>query len=455
MSSDTIAAICTPLTAAAIGIIRISGDDALNTAKRVFKPISDDKDITAMSGYTAAFGHVFDENGEFDEGIVTVFHAPHSYTGENVAEISLHGGEAVLKRTMRALIKNGARQATAGEFTKRAYLNGKMSLTQAESVMDIISAEGNDALQCAINVKNGAVYRKIHKLCDRLTYLQASAVQNIDFPEEGVDDYDYTALGQGLDEVLCNLNSLIDDFDNGKKIRSGIDCAIVGRPNVGKSTLMNLMSAADRSIVTPIAGTTRDIIEETVEIDGITLRLSDTAGIRTSGDLVESIGVDKARERIKSAQLVLAVFSADEPLCEDDFDVLESIKDRPSVIILNKTDLGVGNVMLILEKYGRVIPISAKTGEGYDELKAAIISYVGKNRISADSVYLANERQLADAVSARDKLNDAIYALKNGLTLDAVTVTVESAIESLLDLTGERASDAVIAQVFEKFCVGK
>lgn len=453
--ADAVAAICTPMTASAIGIIRISGDAALNIAKRVFSPIDSSRDICRMSGYTAAFGHVFDKNGEFDEGIVTVFRAPHSYTGENVAEISLHGGEAVLKRTMRALINCGAKQAGPGEFTKRAFLNGKMSLTQAESVMDIISAEGNDALQCAVNVKNGAVSSKIHELCDRLTYLQASAVQNIDFPEEGVDDYDYDALKSGLNDVRGGLNALIDDFDNGKKIRSGIDCVIIGRPNVGKSTLMNLMSAADRSIVTPIAGTTRDIIEETVEIDGITLRLSDTAGIRTSGDLVESIGVDKARERIKSAQLVLAVFSADEPLCEDDFDVLESIKDRPSIIILNKTDLGAGNVLLILEKYGDVISISAKTGEGYDKLKAAIVSHVGNARIGADSVYLANERQLSDALAARDKLNDAIYALENGLTLDAVTVTVDSAIESLLSLTGERASDAVIAQVFEKFCVGK
>lgn len=452
--SDTIAAICTPLSPSALGVIRISGDEAFSIAQKVFHTVNG-RNIADMKGYTAAYGHVFDKNGEFDDGVLTVFRAPHSYTGENVAEISLHGGSIVLKRALRAITDNGAVLAANGEFTKRAFLNGKMSLTQAEAVMDIISAENSDALGCAVNIKNGAIFRKIHELCDRLTYLQASAVQFIDFPEEGVQDYDYSSLEMGLEKVSGELKRLIDDYDNGMKIRSGITCAIVGKPNVGKSTLMNLLTKTDRSIVTPIAGTTRDTVEETVEIDGLCLRLCDTAGIRESDDTVEAIGIERAKQKMLSSQLILAVFSADEPLAQDDFSLLEQIKNLPHIIILNKTDLQPVGVELILERYGKVVNISAISGKGLDELTKAIISFVGENRISENSLYLANERQLSCVKEAKNALDDAISALSGGLTLDAVTVTVEAAINSLLTLTGEHASEAVIAQVFEKFCVGK
>lgn len=451
----TVAAICTPLKNSAIGVIRISGDDALSIAERVFRPADSRKCATAMAGYTAAYGQVFDANGSFDDGILTVFRAPHSYTGENVAELSLHGGEAVLKRAMRAILDCGASPAGAGEFTKRAFFNGKMSLTQAEAVMDVISAENNDALQCALNVKNGKIFERVHEISDELSYLAASAAQYIDFPEEGVQDYDFGELHAGILAAAEKLDALIAGFDEGKKIKSGIDCVIVGKPNVGKSTLMNLLTKSDRSIVTSVAGTTRDIIEETVELDGVALRLSDTAGIRESSDEVESIGIERTRQRMAAAQLILAVFSADEPLSENDFSLLEAIQPLPHVIILNKTDLNAGAVSLILERYGKPIPMSAKTGEGFDELKAAILSAVGRHRISADSVYLANERQLETARRARACLGDALGALELGITVDAVGVSLESAIGALLSLTGERASEAVISQVFEKFCVGK
>ena len=453
--SKTIAAICTSLKASAIGIIRISGDDAINVAKCVFRPVDKTKKIENMKRHTAAYGHVFDDDGEFDDGVLTVFLAPHSYTGENTVELSLHGGETVLRRALRAIMKNGAEQAGGGEFTKRALLNGKMSLTQAEAVMDIISAENNDALNCAVNIKNGAVYKKINELCERLSYLDASAVQFIDFPEEGEQEYDYSALTDGLNGVKTELCRLIDDFDTGRRIRHGIDCSIVGRPNVGKSTLMNLLTKTDRSIVTSIAGTTRDIVEETVDLDGLTLHLSDTAGIHQSDDEVESIGIDKARSRINSSQLILAVFSADAALSVDDFDILDSIKPKPHIIIMNKTDIGKDGILPILQKYGKVVPISAKEHIGIDELKEAIVEIVGQGKIDGDSIYLANERQLNMAIKAKEALDDALYALNGGLTIDAVTVSIDSAIDALLRLSGKKVSDTVIAQVFENFCVGK
>lgn len=450
--AETIAAICTPMTKSAIGIIRISGDNAISVAGKVFSPVA--KSIDKMQGYTATYGHIFDEKGEFDDGVLTVFRAPHSYTGEDVVEISLHGGSAVMKRALRSVINAGAKMAGGGEFTKRAFMNGKMSLTEAEAVMDIISAENNDALQCAVKVKNGAIYKKINDMCQRLTLICASVTQYIDFPEEGEQYYDTDGFLNDITAIFNELQKLIEDFDNGAKIRHGIDCTIVGKPNVGKSTLMNLLSNTDRSIVTSIAGTTRDIVEETIELDGLTLNLSDTAGIRKSDDIVEAIGIDKAKQRIKDSQLILAVFAADEPISEEDFDILEQIKDQPHLIVLNKTDLNCG-VLHILQKYGKVIEISAKEHIGIDELKHAILSICGALKLDENSVYLANERQLNMATDAKNALNDAIFALNSGLTLDAVSVTIESAIESLLKLSGERVSDTVIAQVFENFCVGK
>lgn len=451
--ANTIAAICTPLSASAIGMIRISGENAFSVAKKVFAPLK--KDIDEMDGYTAAYGHAFDDDGEFDDGVLTIYKAPNSYTGEDVVEITLHGGAAVLKRTLRDVLKSGAVMAQGGEFTKRALLNGKMSLTQAEAVMDIISAGNNDALQCAIKIKNGAIYDKIHALCDELTYNAAEVAQFIDFPEEGEQYYDSSLLIDRLSKIEFELDNLIKDFDNGAKIRHGIDCAIVGRPNVGKSTLMNLLTNSDRSIVTSIAGTTRDIVEETAELDGITLNLSDTAGIHESTDEVESIGIDRAKERMVSSQLILAVFAADTPIDNNDFEILDSIKNLPHIIILNKTDLSSGGIYNILQKYGKVVLMRAKSGEGLDELKSAIIDCCGVNQLNENSLYLANERQLSMTQNAKEALDDAINALKLGLTLDAVSVSIESAIDSLMLLTGEKVSDSIIAQVFENFCVGK
>ena len=451
----TVAAISTANGPGGMGVIRISGEKAFEITDRVFRSVSGKK-VCQMKGYTASFGRIEEDGQMIDEAVVLVFRAPHSYTGENVAEISCHGGMYVTKRVLRAVLSAGAAPAQAGEFTKRAFLNGKMGLTEAESVMDIISANGAQAARAALSVHEGSLRKRIDLIKDRLVELAAHLAAWADYPEDEIPEISGTELEEGLLETRDKLRELLDGYDTGRIIKEGIDTVIVGRPNVGKSTLMNLLSGCERSIVTDVPGTTRDIIEETVFLGNVPLRLSDTAGIRITDDVVESIGVKKAKERLLSAGLVFAVFDASVPFNEEDVELIELLENVPAVAIVNKTDLETKtDVSLIRDKIEHVVFISAKNGTGEKELEKAVEDIVGYAAYDPSQGVLANERQRSDAEGAYRHINEAIEALEMGITFDAVTVVIEEAINCLLELTGERASEAVVDKVFARFCVGK
>lgn len=452
---DTIAAISTAQGAGGIGVIRISGKQAIQIADAVFRPISG-KALIEQKGYTAAFGHIYGGNEKIDEGIALVFRAPHSYTGEDVVELSCHGGIYLTKRVLRAVFQAGAIPAQAGEFTKRAFLNGKMDLTQAESVMDLIGAKGKHAARAALSCKEGSLRKKIDAVCTQLTETAAHLSAWADYPEEDIPEFSSSLLTQNLKESQSALQTLLSGYDTGKVVREGVDTLIVGKPNVGKSTLMNLLSGCERSIVTDIPGTTRDIVEETVLLGNTILRLSDTAGLRDTDNPIEKIGVDKAKERIKSCGLVLAVFDGSSPLEKDDRAMLDLLCDAPAVAVVNKADKGHQiDTAYIAQKVKALVHVSAAKGQGIQALTDAVEAVTGTKDFDPSQAILATERQRAAVEKALCALEEAIGALQAGFTLDAVTVSLEDAISALLTLTGKRVSEAVVETVFSRFCVGK
>ncbi len=453
--SDTIAAICTANGVGGIGIVRISGDNAAAVASKVFRPKNEKNKIENLKGYQAAFGFVEDEKGVIDECIALKFCAPFSYTGENTVELSVHGGSAVLKQVLRAVFSAGARQAVAGEFTKRAFLNGKLSLNQAEAVMDIVSAEGSAQARSSAAALKGESGKTITKIKEILIYAEAMLSAFCDFPDEGEEEMESDKFFEKLQNAKDLLEKLITDYDKGRIIKNGIECVIIGKPNVGKSTIMNLLSRFDRSIVTAVAGTTRDLVEETVDIGGCVLRLCDTAGIHEGVDEVEKIGIEKAKQRIDTADLILAVVSAENEIDNEDIKLLNRAKDIPVIIIVNKTDLNENPDIEKLKKFGEPIFCSAKQGEGVEILRKEILNKIGLNNLDENNSFIANERQLSCVKNAYNAVNQALKDIKENQTLDAVGVLIEEAIDNLLTLTGENASEAVVAEVFSKFCVGK
>lgn len=452
---NTITAIATAKGSAGIGVIRISGEKAKLIADKVFKPVSGCS-LLDVPGYNARFGKIVDGSDEIDEGIALVFNSPNSYTGEDVVEISCHGGMYITKRTLRAILNAGASLAEPGEFTKRAFLNGKISLTQAESVMDIISAKGKQSARSALSNMEGALYKKIRSINDQLINMASHLSAWADYPEEDIPLVERDNILDILNNSSDELKFLLSNYDAGLAIKEGIDTVIVGKPNVGKSTLMNLISGYEKSIVTDIPGTTRDIVEETVFLGDIMLNLSDTAGLRNTLDPVESIGVNKAKNKLKTSRIILAMFDASKPLTDEDQSLLEDIKDLPCIAIINKTDLDNNlNCDYIKKFINRVVFISAKMGRGVDILSREISELIGVNKIDVNDAIIANERQYVAAKKSLSFINEAIDSLKLGITLDAITVLIESSIQELLELTGEKVSDAVIDKVFSQFCVGK
>ena len=451
----TIAAISTAKGAAGISVIRISGDEAITIGDRVFKARSNIK-ISSMKGYTCALGEAFADNEAVDECIATVFREPYSYTGENVVELSCHGGIYVTSRILRAVYDAGAVPAEPGEFTKRAFLNGKLDLIEAESVMDIISARSKTAARAALNVKEGALSRRIEVIKAALLNKAAHLSAWADYPEEDIPEVEDKELQSSLRSAEKELTDIIKSYDNGRVLRDGIDTAIVGKPNVGKSTLMNLLAGYDRSIVTSVAGTTRDIVEDSVSLDDIILNLSDTAGIRTTDDEIERIGVDKAKNRINASSLILCVFDASKDLTAEDRKIIEEIGEAPAVAILNKADLGIMiNKTQLNNRFEYMIEMSAKKGDGLGELTEAIKDVCSVADLDDTGALIYNERQRALAIKALDSVREAKNALDIGMTFDAVTVSIEEAIAYLCELTGERVTDEIVDKVFHSFCVGK
>ncbi len=453
---DTIVAISTPMAPAGLGVLRLSGAQAVDIACRVFRPADPARSPDKLPGYTAAFGHVFDGEGDIDECVALVFRAPHSYTGEDVVELSCHGGLYLLQRVLRACLQAGARPAGPGEFTRRAFVSGKMDLTQAESVMDLIAADGRLAARTALAARQGGTYRRLTAVKDSLLTVAVQFAAYVDYPDEDIPDLHPATLAATVEDARQTLSDLLATFDAGRVLREGVDTAIVGSPNVGKSTLMNALAGCERSIVTDIAGTTRDVVEETVRLGDVTLRLSDTAGIRDTGDVVESVGVERARQRLQEAALVLAVFDGSRPLDADDRLLTEAVSDTTAIAVVNKADKPLLVEMDWLKnRFDRVVTLSAKQSEGIDALSAAVAAVTGVEGLDAAQPVLATERQRQCARQCLTCLEEAAAALAAGMTLDAVTVSVSAAIDAILDLTGQRATESVVEQVFARFCVGK
>lgn len=452
---STIAAIATPNAAGGIGIIRISGEAAIDITEKCFRAYSGKK-LTEMKGYTAAYGQIFDADSPVDEAVVIVYRAPKSYTGENVCEICCHGGLYIMQKVLRIVFSLGAVPASAGEFTKRAYLNGKMDLAQAESVMNIISASGEAALNAARNTLKGNVSKKIGEICSSLISAAAALAAWSDYPDEDIPAVSTGELKKSLGTALFELNKLIERYDSGKAVTEGVNTVICGKPNVGKSTLMNVLSGTKRSIVTSVAGTTRDIVEETVRVGDILLRLADTAGIHETSDEVESIGVDMAKERIETADLVLAVFDVSRSLDDEDILLLNLCSDKRCLGIVNKSDLTPRFSEEEIRKYiPEVITLSAKNEESLERIKAALEKILGTGGLDFSQEMLAAGRQYDCAKKASECIMEALDAIDMGLTVDAVNVSIDCAIEQLLTLTGKKASEEIVNEVFSKFCVGK
>ncbi|MBQ7688296.1 MAG: tRNA uridine-5-carboxymethylaminomethyl(34) synthesis GTPase MnmE [Clostridia bacterium] len=452
---STVAAISTPNAAGGIGIIRISGPQAIGIAEKCFRPVSG-RSVAAMAGYTAAYGQFTNGDEILDDGVLLVYRAPKSYTGEDVAELCCHGGIYVTQKVLSVVLACGASPAGPGEFTKRAFLNGKMDLAQAESVMQIISAQGEAALTAAETALQGSVSRKIDEICRRLVGAAAALAVWADYPEEDVPPVENAGLAETLSACEDALAKLIRDYENGRAVTEGVNTVICGKPNVGKSTLMNLLAGCDRSIVTPVAGTTRDVVEDTVRLGSVLLHLSDTAGLHETDDTVEKIGVDRARQRLERASLVLAVFDLSRPLTEEDDALLSLCRAKRAVAVLNKADLPhVWDKARITEKIPHAVTVSARDEGSIETLRSAVEDVLGVEGLDFTEELLTSARQKNCCVSALSNIRDALSALAAGMTADAVSVDVDCAVNELYALTGKRATEEVVNEVFRRFCVGK
>ncbi len=455
MSEPAIAAVSTPNAPGGIGIIRISGENALEIAEKVFVPVRNEK-ISASKGYRAYFGSAFAEGKKADEAVCLVYRAPHSYTGEDVAEINCHGGLYITNSVLRAVIAAGARPAQPGEFTKRAFLNGKLDLAESESVMALIGASGRQAANAALNTLEGKLSGEIDACAHAVAGVCASLSAWVDYPDEDIEEISASEMEQVFSDTKAKLETIIGRYDSGRAFTEGVETVIAGRPNVGKSTVMNLLTGYDRSIVTDVAGTTRDAVEEKVIIGDIVLKIADTAGIRETDDKVENIGVEIAKKRLERAELVIAVFDSAEELTQEDREIIALCRDKKKIALLNKSDLSRKiTPEEISPFFDRTVTISARTGEGREDFENALAEILHCADFDSEAANLTGERQRDCCVRAVGHLGEAIEALHAGVTLDAVNVCADCAVDALLELTGKKASAAVVDEVFSRFCVGK
>lgn len=455
---STVAAISTAHGVGGIGVIRISGENALEIAEKVFVPYIGERKtcLQKIGGYRAKYGKIIDAGEYIDEAVALVFKAPHSYTGEDVVEISCHGGLYLTKRVLRAVLKAGAKPAEAGEFTKRAFLNGKINLSQAEAVMDLISAKGKFANKIAFGMRQGKSSDKINEIKEKLIDISAGLSVWADYPEEDIPQVDEKMLKKSVLEIIQKLEKMISNYDTFKAIKEGVKTAIIGKPNVGKSTLMNLLSDSQKSIVTDIPGTTRDAIEENIMIGDIPICLIDTAGIHETQDKVEKIGVDKAKKIMKESEITLFMIDASSPLDTEDNQLLKEIDKESTIILLNKCDKEkkVNAADLSTDSY-KIVELSALKATGTEKLKEIIENMVGLSQFDPSEAVISNERQLYSLKQAKDILNQVTQELCAGITLDAITVLLQEALDLFMEFTGEKASEAIVDKVFSKFCVGK
>ncbi len=457
MRTDTIAAIATSMSSSGIGIIRISGEDAVTITEKIFR-MKNGKKLSEMPTHTIHYGHICDGEEVIDEVMVLLMRGPKSYTREDTVEIDCHGGVYVMRRVLETVIRYGARPAEPGEFTKRAFLNGRIDLSQAESVIDVIHAKNEFALKSSMKQLSGSVSNAIKEI-------RGTVLHEIAFIESALDDPEHISLDgypeqlQGIvEEVSRKIEKLLSTSDNGKILKEGISTVIVGKPNAGKSSLLNTLLGEERAIVTDIAGTTRDVLEEQINLNGIILNIIDTAGIRDTEDVVEKIGVDKAKKYVKDADLIIYVVDSSTELDENDFEIMELLRDKTAVVLMNKSDLQpvttAEEVKSHLDK--TVISISAKEQVGIDTLEETIKELFFHGEVTFnDEVYITNIRHKTALQEALNSLHLVVQSIRDGMPEDFYSIDLMNAYEELGSIVGEAVEDDLVNEIFSKFCMGK
>lgn len=451
--SDVISAVSTPFGRGGIAVIRISGDGAIETADKIFRRPGGKK-LSDARANSVSYGEIIRAGARIDDGCATVFRAPRSYTGEDVVEISCHGGILVTNEVFAATLDAGARAAEAGEFTRRAFVNGRLSLTEAEAVIDLIDAETEEAARLAAGGAAGALGRETAAIREKLIALISAAYVQIDYPDEDLSGLDAAGASDGIDEILGDIDRLIATYRAGHAVIGGIDAVICGTPNTGKSSLLNLLLGKERAIVTPVAGTTRDTIEERCSIGRVTLNLCDTAGIHESGDEVERLGIDRTREKLKNCELAIAVVDSSRPMSDEDLTLLESLDPSKSVLVLNKCDLAPA-ALPDLSRFTRTVRVSCVTGEGRDRLTSVIEEMFIDGDIDYSSATVTNARQKAALDRARAFVASAAQAMSSGATADVAGLDLELAAAAVGEVDGRSVSEEVVDGIFSRFCIGK
>lgn len=456
---STIAAISTAPGIGGIGIVRMSGEDTFNVLNKIFKP-KKQFSIEKINGYTIKYGHIVKNKEVIDEVLVSFFKKPNSYTTENLCEISSHGGSYVLRKILELCLENGAILAEPGEFTKRAFLNGRMDLSQAEAVIDVINASTEKEAKSSINQLEGILSKQIKEIREMLMSIMINIEVSIDYPEYDIDEVTNTDTFKILQTVLERLETLLKSFENGKIIRNGIKVAIIGKPNAGKSSLLNSILKEERAIVTNIEGTTRDTIEEVIDVDGIPVHLIDTAGIRNANNEVEKIGIEKSRKAAEAAELIIAIFDVSREFDTEDEEILKLLENKKSIVVLNKIDLAdstkIKNIIQNKLKYNDFVEISAKEYIGIEKIYEKIAESFRLNDINLDNnAIVTNIRHKEIINEAINDTKKAIEVLKNNVPIDMTGLYIKNIMEELGKITGESVSDEIIKEIFAKFCLGK
>ncbi|MDD7796231.1 tRNA uridine-5-carboxymethylaminomethyl(34) synthesis GTPase MnmE [Clostridium sp. 'White wine YQ'] len=453
---DTIAAVATPVGEGGISIIRVSGQKSLEIVDRVFKGVNERRLIDIKS-YTMRYGFIIDNNELIDEVIVSYMKGPKSFTAEDVVEINCHGGVISTNRVLDVIVKAGARLAEPGEFTKRAFLNGRIDLSQAEAVIDIIRAKTDLSMKSALVQSQGKLSREINRLREYLLNVLALIEYDVDFTEDDEEPDETVPLrvNDSLLKTVKDIDNLLENAEEGKLIRDGLKLVIIGKPNVGKSSLLNALLQEKRAIVTDIPGTTRDVIEEYINLDGIPLKIIDTAGIRETEDIVEKIGVEKSREKIEEADLVVLMLDVSRPLDDEDLEIINYVKDKKYIVLFNKVDLDSNISGEVLDELENKINISAKTGLGLEDLKDKIKELFFNGKLDGESVIVSNTRHKEALYRARENCLSAIESIKNGDFIDLVSIYVTSGLKALGEITGSELEEDLVNKIFTEFCVGK
>lgn len=454
---NTIVAISTAPGNGGIGIVRMSGEECFKILDKIFKPINNNNNN--IKGYSIKYGNIIDKNNNIiDEVLVSYFVAPKSYTTENMCEINSHGNNIILKKILEICIENGAVLAEAGEFTKRAFINGRIDLLQAEAVIDVINSKSEKERIAAVNQLEGGLSQEVRKIKTKILDILTNMEVSIDYPEYETEEETNEEILNKLNSIKYELNYLENSFERGKILKDGIKVAIIGRPNAGKSSLLNRILREDRAIVTDIEGTTRDTIEEFVNINGLLFKIIDTAGIRKADNEIEKIGIDKSKKALSEADLVIAIFDKTKELLEEDYQILNETKNKNAIILLNKKDLKQDKIKEEqFKKYtDNILDVSIKNNEGIEELYNKMTDMFSTNEIQVENTSIITNIRHKEAIKkSKESIYKALEAIKNGMTIDIVAIYLKEAIESLNTITGENVTEDIINDIFSKFCLGK